>query len=59
MLRSGQWKYIAYADGLSVPPQLFGEFLTAETNLQSLNPHMLNHKTLAPFDFSVLCVLQT
>ncbi|KAK2837421.1 hypothetical protein Q5P01_014633 [Channa striata] len=23
MLRSGQWKYIAYADGLSVTPQLF------------------------------------
>lgn len=23
MLRSGQWKYIAYADGLSIPPQLF------------------------------------
>ncbi|CAN9513349.1 unnamed protein product [Ophioblennius macclurei] len=23
MLRSGQWKYITYADGLSVPPQLF------------------------------------
>ncbi|XP_041642525.1 arylsulfatase K isoform X1 [Cheilinus undulatus] len=23
MLRSGKWKYIAYADGLSVPPQLF------------------------------------
>lgn len=26
MLRTGKWKYIAYADGLSVPPQLFGEF---------------------------------
>ncbi|CAG5921383.1 unnamed protein product [Menidia menidia] len=23
MLRTGKWKYIAYADGLSVPPQLF------------------------------------
>ncbi|KAM9391380.1 arylsulfatase K isoform 2-T3 [Pholidichthys leucotaenia] len=23
MLRSGRWKYITYADGLSVPPQLF------------------------------------
>ncbi|KAL3063473.1 hypothetical protein OYC64_003107 [Pagothenia borchgrevinki] len=23
MLRSGRWKYIAYADGLTVPPQLF------------------------------------
>ncbi|XP_035234824.1 arylsulfatase K [Anguilla anguilla] len=23
MLRQGKWKYIAYADGLSVPPQLF------------------------------------
>ncbi|XP_054630524.1 arylsulfatase K isoform X2 [Dunckerocampus dactyliophorus] len=23
MLRSGRWKYIAYADGLAVPPQLF------------------------------------
>lgn len=25
MLRSGRWKYITYADGLSVSPQLFGE----------------------------------
>ena len=25
MLREGQWKYITYADGVSVPPQLFGE----------------------------------
>lgn len=24
MLRTAQWKYIAYADGHSVPPQLFG-----------------------------------
>uniref|UniRef100_UPI003AAECEAF arylsulfatase K n=1 Tax=Centroberyx gerrardi TaxID=166262 RepID=UPI003AAECEAF len=23
MLRTGRWKYIAYADGLSIPPQLF------------------------------------
>lgn len=35
MLRSGRWKYIAYADGLSVPPQLFGEFVASETSLQS------------------------
>lgn len=35
MLRSGRWKYIAYADGLSVPPQLFGEFIASETKLQS------------------------
>lgn len=35
MLRSGQWKYIAYADGLSVPPQLFGEFFALEAKLQS------------------------
>ncbi|MBN3316773.1 ARSK Arylsulfatase, partial [Atractosteus spatula] len=25
MLRTEQWKYIAYADGISVPPQLFGK----------------------------------
>lgn len=25
MLRIGRWKYITYGDGLSVPPQLFGE----------------------------------
>lgn len=25
MLRMDKWKYIAYSDGLSVPPQLFGE----------------------------------
>lgn len=25
MLRRGQWKYIAYADGSSAPPQLFGK----------------------------------
>lgn len=31
MLRSDRWKYIAYADGLSVPPQLFGEFLLSKT----------------------------
>ncbi|KAM7017703.1 arylsulfatase K [Tautogolabrus adspersus] len=30
MLRSGQWKYIAYADGLSVPPQLFDLTLDKE-----------------------------
>ncbi len=27
MLRIGEWKYITYADGLTVPPQLFSEFL--------------------------------
>ncbi|NXD86711.1 ARSK Arylsulfatase, partial [Halcyon senegalensis] len=26
MLRTGRWKYIAYADGHSVPPQLFGTY---------------------------------
>lgn len=31
MLRRGSWKYIAYADGVSVPPQLFGELLASET----------------------------
>lgn len=36
MLRSARWKYITYADGLSVPPQLFGELLISETKLQSL-----------------------
>ncbi len=58
MLRSGRWKYLAYADGLSVPPQLFGEFQASETKRQSLNPQVLsrrkkknNHKALAPFDF--------
>ncbi|XP_070690032.1 arylsulfatase K [Pempheris klunzingeri] len=30
MLRSGRWKYIAYADGLSVPPQLFDLTLDKE-----------------------------
>nr|XP_046243035.1 arylsulfatase K [Scatophagus argus]XP_046243036.1 arylsulfatase K [Scatophagus argus] len=30
MLRSGRWKYIAYADGLSVPPQLFDITLDKE-----------------------------
>ncbi|XP_044054003.1 arylsulfatase K [Siniperca chuatsi] len=30
MLRSGRWKYIAYADGLSVPPQLFDVTLDKE-----------------------------
>ncbi|XP_034025936.1 arylsulfatase K isoform X2 [Thalassophryne amazonica] len=30
MLRAGQWKYIAYADGLSVPPQLFDLTLDKE-----------------------------
>lgn len=27
MLRTGQWKYIAYSDGASVQPQLFGKLL--------------------------------
>ena len=26
MLRTNQWKYIAYSDGVSVLPQLFGKF---------------------------------
>ncbi|XP_071338734.1 arylsulfatase K isoform X2 [Trachinotus anak] len=30
MLRSGRWKYITYADGLSVPPQLFDLTLDKE-----------------------------
>lgn len=30
MLRSGRWKYIAYADGVSVPPQLFDITLDKE-----------------------------
>ncbi|XP_041793567.1 arylsulfatase K-like [Chelmon rostratus] len=30
MLRSGRWKYIAYADGMSVPPQLFDVTLDRE-----------------------------
>ncbi|XP_042344254.1 arylsulfatase K [Plectropomus leopardus] len=30
MLRSGRWKYIAYADGVSVPPQLFDLTLDKE-----------------------------
>ncbi|TWW59999.1 Arylsulfatase K [Takifugu flavidus] len=30
MLRSGRWKYIAYADGLRVPPQLFDMILDKE-----------------------------
>lgn len=36
MLRSGRWKYIAYADGLSVPPQLFGELQLARSNNRNL-----------------------
>ncbi|XP_019750141.1 arylsulfatase K [Hippocampus comes] len=30
MLRSGKWKYITYADGMSVPPQLFDLILDKE-----------------------------
>lgn len=37
MLRSGRWKYIAYADGVSVPPQLFGELEFARSNSRNLN----------------------
>lgn len=43
MLRSGRWKYIAYADGLSVSPQLFGEFLPFRFLYQSA--YMLEGKT--------------
>lgn len=56
MLRSGRWKYLAYADGLSVPPQLFGEFQASETKLQSPNPQM---NLWLPLIFCTLCVLQT
>lgn len=38
MLRSGRWKYIAYADGLSVPPQLFGELQLVRSNNRDLTP---------------------
>lgn len=38
MLRSGRWKYIAYADGLSVPPQLFGELQLVRGNNRNLTP---------------------
>lgn len=38
MLRSGRWKYIAYADGLSVPPQLFGELQLVRRNNRNLTP---------------------
>lgn len=38
MLRSGRWKYIAYADGLRVPPQLFGELQPAGRSNRHLNP---------------------
>ena len=48
MLRSGRWKYITYSDGLSVPPQLFGEFLAF--TVQSLYAFHSNHYNL---DFSV------
>lgn len=35
MLRSGKWKYITYADGMSVPPQLFGKHVTILTSFNS------------------------
>lgn len=38
MLRSGRWKYIAYADGLSVPPQLFGERQISRSGNRSMTP---------------------
>lgn len=38
MLRSGRWKYIAYADGLSVSPQLFGELQLVKSNNRNLTP---------------------
>lgn len=38
MLRSGRWKYIAYADGLSVPPQLFGELQLVRISNGNLTP---------------------
>ena len=57
MLRSGRWKYITYADGQSVPPQLFGEFMASEiaqTNCSyTFMKEKSNHKALAPFHFSL------
>lgn len=38
MLRSGRWKYIAYADGLSVPLQLFGELQLVRSNNRNRTP---------------------
>lgn len=52
MLRKGRWKYIAYADGQSVPPQLFGEFLDSDM--------FLNTKTFKGLlTFSHFCIFQT
>lgn len=33
MLRTGQWKYIAYSDGASTPPQLFGKLIQSKNKL--------------------------
>lgn len=46
MLRKGRWKYMAYADGQSVPPQLFGEFLAPETQLITSMCFKLKQKTI-------------
>ncbi|XP_076126647.1 arylsulfatase K [Alosa pseudoharengus] len=48
MLRIGQWKYIAYADGTSVPPQLFDLSKDKEElkNLASSLPEVVQHLDL-------------
>ncbi|KAL0979773.1 hypothetical protein UPYG_G00189460 [Umbra pygmaea] len=45
MLREGRWKYITYADGLSVPPQLFDLMVDEEElhNVASRFPGVVGH----------------
>lgn len=45
MLREGRWKYITYADGLSVPPQLFDLTVDKEElhNVASKFPDVCRH----------------
>uniref|UniRef100_A0A8C8D6J9 Arylsulfatase K n=1 Tax=Oncorhynchus tshawytscha TaxID=74940 RepID=A0A8C8D6J9_ONCTS len=45
MLREGQWKYITYADGVSVPPQLFDLTVDKEElhNVASKFPDVCRH----------------
>jgi len=41
MLRIGEWKYITYADGLTVPPQLFSEFFSHDSSAEDNQIYVL------------------
>lgn len=53
MLRMDKWKYITYSDGMSVPPQLFGEppamlikHYTVHNAARIIHKHFISYRTI-------------